>query len=186
MCEKSYLCMWQRARRYMSQDDFTYVLYSRVIRVFMSRANKNRPWAQSGMNTHKQQPVNDCEARIFWVTSEKNCSTILCAYSCMWPDISSLRTLSFPSSLRRSPTLSMPVCTDLSPSARPAGRTGASSVQSLCPAHSCRFAHVTRSRTPIHPMECVCVCLCVCLLHVWSFSSLWKMILDLLIRQQFS
>lgn len=59
--EKSYLCVWQRARRHMSQDDFTYVLYPRVTRVFMSRANKNRPWALTGVNTHEQQAVNDCE-----------------------------------------------------------------------------------------------------------------------------
>lgn len=61
MCKKSYLCVWQRARRHMSQDDFTYVLSPRVSRVFTSRANKNRLWALTGVNTHQQQPMNDSE-----------------------------------------------------------------------------------------------------------------------------
>lgn len=59
MCEKSYLCVWQQACRHVSQDDFTYVLYPRVTRVFMSRANKNRPRALTGVNTHQQQAVNE-------------------------------------------------------------------------------------------------------------------------------
>lgn len=158
--------MRQRACRPMSQDDSTYVFYPCV---YGQSKQKQTVSVDQHTDNNPRTSVNRPEPRRF-MSHLRNELLYYFVYVFLHTSrhLFSVCPSSPSSSLHRSPTLSMPVCTDLSPSSSPARRTGASSVSSFRPAHSHRFAQVPRGLTPNQRPDRVCA---LCLLHVWSFSS---------------
>lgn len=172
MCEKSYLGVWQRARRHMSQDDFTYVLYPRVPQAEQTKTDRERWLAWTRTNNNPWMTVNLPEPWIFMSHLRKELLYFLCAYFCMWADIYSLFTLPPPPlyiSHQLLPCLSVQIC-HRHP-AQPGGQEHPAFSHSTMPTPAGWHRSQEASLLIRDLIECVCVCV-FCLLHVWSFSSL--------------